>query len=307
MPRPTLKEEHPDWLKKLIGLNDEQLRGLGLTEEALVDAERGYLRESDYTKKTTEVAAVKKIMDANPGMNWEEAAKTHEWARTQWPTWKKSYDELEVRARTPQPREAPANGNGNGTPRPKWSERISVEDLYETDRLRRAFENVVAGVGEEFIPAARDAVLNTFKDPEGWYQKEELPRMERWAQGNMGVLLNLIGSIWPADKPSMETLLREATLRGSRDLPAVFKEIVSAVGKEHQGGFDEGYKKGAEEAAAKVREELARGGSTPSPSGPIGGSTPAWRRPENPAPKSAPDRFAAVMAKVEAKHGALPR
>jgi len=47
------------------------------------------------------------------------------------------------------------------------------------------------------------------------YQAEELPRLDRVAQGYMNTLINILRVAWPKDKPDLDTLLREAWERGT--------------------------------------------------------------------------------------------
>lgn len=306
MPKPTLKDEHPAFLKKLLEMPDDQRTALGYTDEMLEDAEKGWLRESDYTKKTQEVAAVKKIMDANPGISLETAVETLKWAQSDWPRWKQRYDEMERAAKTPAPA-APAPSNG--ARRGKWVNEIAVEDFYETARLREKF----AQLEEEWMPAARDAAAKYIR--EEWYDKEERPRLDKLAGGYTSTVINLLKAIWPSDKPSIESVLKEAAVRGTPDLVAVYNDLVTKGTETREGGFNEGYKKAREESEVEFRKKYNIPESTtpppaatpPSATGPLGGTQPTWKKPETVAPKGAADRFAAVMQKVEAKHGPLPR
>lgn len=316
MPKPTPREEHPAWLKTLLGKSDEQLRALGISEQDLEDAEKGWLRESDYTTKTQAVAAVKKVMDANPGMNWEEAVQAYNWAKTEWPKWQRSHQELEGQVRTlsSAPKATPASASD--TPRTfkrgKVVSEITAEDLYETSKLRERFGDLE----NEVIGSAVDAAFTRVKDD--WYTKEEMPRLDKVAAGYLGTVINLMRPIWRqtfGDKgPDIDTLLREAAAQQNPDLVAVFDGLLKKTATTTETGFNDGFKKGEQEAEKRLREQFGlpkEGGPATNGSagttGPLSGTTPAWKAPERKGPLTRDQLAAAVLGTVEKKHGPLPR
>ena len=179
----------------------------GITDEYLEEAEKGHLREVDYTQKRQKSAAVEKLMDANPGMNWEDAAKSYEWQKTQWPGWQQEHQRLEAQIRANDTRREETPPARVESKKGRWSSRLKAEDFYETERLRENF----ADLEDELSTSIGETVLKRVNDE--WYEKTIAPRWERAAGGYTQTVINLLRAIWPDRK---STRLNSSHIQKSR-------------------------------------------------------------------------------------------
>lgn len=290
----TKDDELPAWLKKLLDAKPEARTALGLDDKDLEDARGGYLRQDDYTKKTQEVAELRKIMEDNPGINAREAftelKQLKGWVTTEWPQWQRNFTNLQEQVKT---RPQAQSGNGGGAEH-RW-QGATVEDLYETERLQRVFGNLIHETDQRI-----EAAITKHRDE--WYRKEELPRMDKVAQGYMQTLINLMKVGWPSDKPDLDTLLREAAAQQNTDFSALATALTSTRSKSRED--IEAEVRAKIEQENKDRAAANPGAPASGPTGPLGGGTPTWKAPEKATPKTRDERFAEVHKIVSTKAGA---
>ena len=288
----------PAWLQKLVKLSPQAREAAGYTDEDLEQAAKAYHLDKDYTQTKQRFAGITKFLEANPDANveeaWEELNRWRAWGQKDWPEFKRQFSDLQTKAAAP----AATNGDGNRatTTKRRWRD-AEAADLYETARLREVFEDLENGAVERAVKAVR----------EDWYQKEEVPRLDKMAGGYLQTVVDLVDfaqqeAIKAARDPNYNPLpisdiLKEAAARGEKD----FRKVATAVGTERgtlkKTGFDEGYAKGIEEGKKAAA-------SPEGPSGPMGGGQPAWRpAPSDQKPKTREERAQAVIATVEKKHG----
>lgn len=295
-------ESAPPWLKKLLGLKPEQLQSLGYEPADIEAAKTEWLG-------TSKLAAVRKIMDAHPDLNFEEALAElntyRTWRKDTWPGMEREYQQMSARAaraeQLERELEAARRGSNNGEPpsRGKWAWKLTPEQLYETNSLHAALDDLA----DQIATALPDRMMPAVK---AWWEKDELPVINEMAGRYLDNVVGLMKLIWPKDSPSIQEILREATARQERDLGKVYQSLVTdRTGRKHE-GFEEGYRKAQEEFEAKQKAAPAPAGS---PSGPAGTSMPSWKR-EAPAgaPKTRDELFSRVVGDVEKRKGVvLPR
>lgn len=289
----------PPWLQKLVKLSPEGRTAAGYTDEDIDQAAKAYHLDKDYTQTKQKFAGIAKFVEANPDANveeaWAELNTWREWGKKDWPEFKRQFSDLQTRAAAAA---APGDGgvaNPGGTKR-RWRD-AEAADLYETARLREVFEDLETSASDRAVKAIK----------EDWYQKEEVPRLDKLAGGYLSTVVDLVTFVQQetlrAARDATYTpvpisdVLKEAAARGERDFSKVAKALGDERGTVRKTGYDEGYQKGIEEGKKA-------GGPGEGPSGPMGAAQPPWKpAPADQKPKTREDRAAAVIQTVEKKHG----
>jgi hypothetical protein len=297
------QDTQPGWLTKLLAAKPEVLASVGLSAEEVEDAKKGYMRDADYTQKSQEVAKLRKIMEANPGLDPEAAIQElnswRGWRETKWPA---IQQELAV-AETLKAELDGLKKRGNGSePVVDGSWGVTAEDFYETQKLWGALGKLEG----RFI----DKAAASRKE---WYEKEVAPAWESTAAQYLGSVLGPMELLWekmveakilPA--VSMTDVFKEMAVQGA-DKKVKFKDVygtLSTRGAEtKESGFKDGYEKGKADAAA---EAAKAGTSAAERSGPVGATTPKWTPPPAGTKLTREDRMNSVIAEVTTRKGPLP-
>lgn len=263
----------PAWLTKL-------------SPEEQEDAKGHLLRQADYTKKTQEVASLRQLKEKYPdrdlSQDVENLSRWENWRRTDWPTIEQKLarlDELEAASKR-----APAESKSDEGRR---GYRATPEDFYEQERLDRTLTELENGFTERATGRVKE-----------WYEKEELPRIDRLASNYLNTMVGLLRVAWPKDAPPIADLLREAGASQQGDFLKVAEKLREQGTKLKTAGFDEGYQKGLEEGKKA-------GGGPPAPP-PRGVGAPNWRKPPEAKRPSREDLFQDVLRDVETRRGPLP-
>src|SRR5882724_1896545 len=283
------QDELPEWLSKIPGVDVSAVKA---NKELVEQIRGGWLREQDYTKKTQEIAPLRKLKEKVGDRDLE--AELNRLA--QYDQWRESeYPKLEAQANRVAELERVAQANDKQAPQsqgPKSDFSMSPDDFFEQERLTRKL-----GELEQHLDARH------LKSTKEWYEKEELPRLDQVAGTYLGTALGLIRAIWPrnfAEKGiTVDRLMKEAVASQDWDYPKLVQRLWAGQETVKKAGYDEGYQKALAEAkAASIRQA--------SPPPPNYGS-PTWRRPPGPSngKPSKGDLFDSVMKDVTAKHGAL--
>ena len=293
------QEQIPPYLKRLVDMPVEQRRQLGWTDEELDDAKRGYMQQSDYTRKTQQLAAYRKVVDRYKPEELEEGLQEldrwRNWRRGDGSNLESEREELaDLRRRLAASHE---------TKTPDTTVRryeVSAEDLYDNEKMHAALGRLEDG----FQTRALDATKK-------WWQTEAGTAVEKMAENYAATILNLMRPMW--DRVMKETgvtipeLLKQTAARGGRDPGAVLDEMMRSATTSREGSFKEGYERGAKEAEERMKTSPNGGATTTTPTGPVGGSLPPWKSSTTTgAPKSYEDRMNAVLKEVIGRKGPLP-
>jgi hypothetical protein len=290
-PRGSQDDDLPPYLKKLQA-NKARWAELGITDEDFEDGRKGYLREKDYTQKSQRVAKLERFLQDHPDADaeeaWAELNQWRTWRNNEWPKFQNEYDSLKKQAATAAER----GGGEDRTPRTagKWS--ASGEDVYQTEKLWAAFDEVQG---------------RSVSEVKQWWEKDERPKFEQYGNRLGQQVLDASFRLTKfARNPEfaeldLDEVVKESAATGEGDLTKVGRKLLDRRKETTKTGYDAGYQKAKEEAQ---EEKKAGGGSDNGPSGPIGGASPAWKPPPSEArPKTRDERFANVLGAVEKKHG----
>ena len=298
-PEGTQGQDLPTWLKKLE--TAEARQRAGWTDAEYEDAKKGYMLHADYSRKLNEVEPLRTVQEKYKGKDLaKEMARLDtwdQWHRDKWPKFESDYERMQRQlAEAEKGGSQPAAGSEGRAPRKPRTYSATPDDFYETERL-----HTVLGDLEEQIHGR--AVESTKK----YYDETVLPQVNDLAGRYLDTVLNLIKPLWSRqfkdEQISVVDVLREAGVRGEKDLEKVVAQLIETRAGTKEGGFKEGYEKGVKEAEERLK--AAGGGGASPPSGPSGGVVPSWK-PTAGAPKTREGALEAVMQRVTAKHGALP-
>lgn len=267
------QEELPSWLQYI-------------PEGEREDAKGHILRQRDYTKKTQEIAPLRKIKEQYGDRDLEkeirELDEWRQWRRTSWPGIEQrmtKLDDLETLDR--QADKSPAS---DARPNSKIR-KFTPDDFLEQDRLETALDDLE----ERAAGRAMERWTTT-------YQQQELPRLDRVAQNYLNTVVELLRVVWPKDTPSIDEVLRYSVASQDRNFLKVIDNMRAGREVVKKEGYDDGYSRGLKEGEEKSRH------SAP----PAGGSVPAWKRPVGSARKDRSSLFNDVMKDVESRKGSLP-
>jgi hypothetical protein len=262
-----------EWFQKL----PEPIRGQ-IPPETLKEINEGWLRQQDYTKKTQEIADLRKVAgDRDLKKELDELEQWRGWRTQHWPS-------IEARLKaSDKPTGGAGKDGGGGKPTPRLF-KATPDDFYDQDKL----DTTLSQLEQQFAGSATQAF-------QSWYQEKELPRLDKVVESYVNWFTGLFELIWPADKlPPIKELLREAVARGELDAPKIAKEL----GTKRKETEDAAYQRGLEEG------RRAAGQTPPSPA-PPGAGMPSWSPPKG-AAKTEEAMFSEVMEEVSKRHGPLP-
>src|SRR2546422_4156048 len=228
----------PAWLQKLVKMSPAAREAAGYSDEDIEQAARAFHLDKDYTQKSQKAAALEKIQEQYPDLSLEDAAKVWSWwqkngdeVTTMWPHRSRIKEVVERPAPTPR-----ADDRSNGAPlKRRWRD-AEAADLYETARLREVFEDLESSSADLAVKRIR----------EDWYQKEEIPRLDRVAGGYLDTAVAPIefGRDPAHAALSISDVLKQAAAEGERDFRKVAKKMLESAGTVKKAGYDEGYQKG---------------------------------------------------------------
>lgn len=301
-----MADKFPAWLQKLIDLKPEQATAIGWTAQDIEQAKSEHMMQSDYQKKTQEVAKLRKIMEANPDLDPEAAINElnqwRGWREDKWPAIQQEIAEAErIKAELADLRK----GSSGAVPPVDGTWGVTAEDFYETQKLWGA----LGKLEERFTGKSMAAT-------KAWYEKEIAPTWENTAASYLGSVLGPIELLWEKMVEAkilpaipMTDVFKEMAVQGA-DKKVKFKDVYGGMAtrgtETKKAGYDEGYEKGKAEAVA----EAAKAGTSAVPaaerSGPSGGSIPKWTPPPNGTKLTREARMNSVIAEVTTRKGPLP-
>jgi len=297
---------------KLKKLTPEQLKAIDLTVEDVAEAEKGFLQEADYTKKLQEVSALKRIRDANPELNFEEALTE----LNSWRTWRQNdYPGIETKLRAYEEehgelerlRGATPSDKGNGG-RKRGNRRFTTitkpDDLWDASRLFEAFNEIADVSVEEAAAAGLTATKN-------WWEKEQGPVIQQLANDYMASVIGPVRAMWDRimvdDKGqpllALTDVYKEMQATGERNFMKAYDGLTKTRTASRQRTFEEGIEEGK-----KLATEAGKNGTNgvTSPPGPSGRPSPSWTPPPATSKLNREQRRDEVLRQVEKRRGPLP-